>query len=147
ASIVGITTNTALAVKGASSNAGTLTMNGATLNFGNNGSAAGTKEVVNVDFSTLNAVNLGAATATINLGKGFNDGATLFLSNNSSTLTGSLLSIGDSSGQNYNLSYSSVLLGAGTNVIDADSIIIGTGKGRGKIDFQSAAGSLTIAGH
>lgn len=84
---------------------------------------------------------------------GGNAAGTLLLANTTNTIIASQVRIGDSSippatggvGDN-NGGTSTLSLGPGTNVINADSIIIGATKGRGTLNFQNSLGSIVIAG-
>jgi fibronectin-binding autotransporter adhesin len=76
------------------------------------------------------------------------------LANTSNTITADWVRIGDSGqdgggtggSENNNAGRSFLRLGTGTNVINADMLIIGRTKSGGTIEFQEATGSLVIAG-
>lgn len=138
-------------------------------------SVAGSSMVVNggsghftIGYSRSNAAGGGDPAATVNLTQladftynatggelrigGGNVVGSLFLANTSNTIVASQVRIGDSSvlqagGGNNNGGASIMMLGSGTNVINANSIIIGATKSHGTVGFQDPTlGTLTIAG-
>ena len=74
--------------------------------------------------------------------------STLRLANTSNSITAASIVIGDTnqSGGNNGGAVNTLFLGAGTNVLNANTINIGFTKGLGSMSFQTTTGSVTIAG-
>ena len=100
-----------------------------------------------VDLSGLASFRSGTGTGTMAVGAGLNGKGTLTLANTSNVINVATISVGDSGSGNYNLAGTSTInLGAGTNVLQANSILLGAGKGAGILQFAGANGSVTITG-
>ena len=132
--------------------AGTMAVNGTAINISVN------QAVTNAAYFSTAALNVTALASfntnvtTFNIGVGSNttgNGAVL-LSNTANTILATTLVVGDTGGNNGN-GVSTLTLGTGTNVIQADTIRIGRGKAGGNnlIGFVSQApaspGTVTIA--
>ena len=142
-----------------------LVINGGTNSFQlgvprSNG-AGGTDPVATLDLSGLSnfsytgTSNTGSdASGEFRVGQGGNLGGTLLLANTSNTITATNVRVGDTNQPNpgsnvgNNGSASTVTLGAGSNVINATSIVLGAGKTTGNMLFAAgtSTGTLTIAG-
>jgi|GEM_PF-4373482 len=104
-----------------------------------------------LDLSDLSSVTLGSGEAPISevrVAYGQMSGGTLTLSNTSNLLTVAALRVGDS--LRLNASSGTMILGAGANVVAADTLVIGLYKGVGTVRFASQAagspGTLTLGG-
>ena len=142
-------TNTALGTGTPQSGAGgTLAVNGNVTIGVTSGTAAFAANVA-TDLSGLSNFNVTSTTAGfLNVGCGQEDNSSLTLAANN-TINVTTLSVGDSTqgGGSSNASGNPTLnLGSGTNVLDANTIVIGQAKGVGTVQFAGAMGSLTIAG-
>jgi fibronectin-binding autotransporter adhesin len=143
---------TALTVTGTG---GSLVVNGGGGNFSvgipRSNAATGGDPASTVDLTQLSNFTYNA-TAEFRVGGG-NVAGTMLLANTSNTIIANQVRVGDSSvqppggGGNNNGGPGNLMLGLGTNVINANNIIIGATKSQGIVGFQDAAlGSITIAG-
>ena len=113
----------------------------------------GGKDTTTVNLSGLNAFSVNATSGTFNVGFGANTKGLLTLANttvNSAAPTNTIdvgqVNVGNSNGGN-DPGTSFLVLGSGTNTIDASNIIIGDSKTSGSVVFaSSSSGSITIAG-
>lgn len=142
--------------------AGSLVVDNATANFesGLQGSltllAGGTSAFdnaanTNTSFTDLSA--LGSFTANVNevrVGHGVVNTSTLTLSNTSNSITANTVQVSNSVSYNTGSGASSLILGAGTNVIATNTLNIGIAKGNGIVKFASqtagSAGTVVIGG-
>lgn len=136
--VAGNSTKTALGTSGG----GTLTVNGA---FTMGGAATTASNTMVVDLSGLANFNNINAAGTMAIGNTLDNNATLTLAATANTINVATLSIANTT-TNYNLGYSTLKLGAGTNTLQASSIIIGQGKAHGAMQFAGSGGSVTING-
>lgn len=104
-----------------------------------------------LDVSGLSAVTLGSAEAPINelrVGFGLTSTGLLTLSDSSNAITAAALQIGHSNGGNPG--GGTLVLGAGENVLSADTVNIGLSKANGTVRFASQSpgspGTLTLGG-
>jgi autotransporter-associated beta strand protein len=148
----GSTTATKLTVDGG----GSLAVNGTTIAIGQ-GLAA--NNVLWTNTGTLDVTSLASFSADVtnfNVGVGATGGTgsngILLLSNTANTLIATTLKVGDTLTQNGGGGTTSLTLGTGTNVIQANTIEIGKGKGGGtgfRVAFASqtagSPGTVTIA--
>jgi autotransporter-associated beta strand protein len=136
-------TNTALAT-GSAGTGGTLMINGnATIGVAGSTSNAAN---VSVNLSGLAAFIINSTGGTLNVGSALNSRATFTLAGNANSINVATLAVGNTS-SNYNLADLSTLsLGAGSNTVQAGNIILGQGKGIGRMIFSGASGSVTITG-
>ena len=141
-------TNTALGTGTPLSGAGgTLTVNGnvtVSSNANNAGGSGSSNETAVADLSGLSSFNETATGGTLLLGFGFRSTGILTLAANNNINVGTI-TVGNANGQNGGLN-SSLNLGTGTNVSDANTFNIGLGKNEGNVQFAGLTGSVTIAG-
>ena len=104
-----------------------------------------------LDLSGLSSVTLGSAAFPISelrVGFGLTSTGWLTLSDASNTITATTLQIGNSSGNNGGAG--TAILGAGTNVLSANTVNIGLSKTSGTLKFASqttgSSGTVTIGG-
>jgi fibronectin-binding autotransporter adhesin len=119
----------------------------ATIDFGvANSNQNATENGATVDLSELGSFT--ANVANFRVGFGSRIRTTALLSDTANSITANLVTVG-SSGTN-NASPAVMVLGAGTNVVHANTIDVGRGKGEGTIRFASQAagspGTLTVRG-
>lgn len=112
----------------------------------------------NTNFSLTDLSALGSFTANVNevrVGYGVVNTSVLTLSNTSNTITANAVQISNTSSYNAGSTYAgvgktSLILGAGTNVISTDTLNIGVSKGDGTLKFASqtagSAGTLVLGG-
>lgn len=105
----------------------------------------------NTSFTDLSA--LGSFTANVNevrVGHGVVNTSTLTLSNTSNTITANTIQISNTVSYNAGSGTTSMILGAGTNVISTNTLNIGLAKGGGILKFASqtagSAGTVVIGG-
>ena len=109
----------------------------------------GGQPTANLDMSGL--ANFVFSTGTGSFGVGnlvTRSSSTLTLANASNTITAATVGVGDSNqpGGNNGGAGSNLLLGAGTNVINANTINVGFTKSTGTFQFAGGTGSVTING-
>ncbi|HET6407974.1 MAG TPA: autotransporter-associated beta strand repeat-containing protein, partial [Chthoniobacteraceae bacterium] len=148
ATVAGV--RTAFSVSGSS-----LVVNGGgghfTIGYSRSNAATGGDPAATVDLTQLTNFTYNATGGELRIGGG-NVAGSLNLANTSNTIVAAQVRIGDSSvlqpgGGNNNGGSSSLTLGPGTNVINANSIIIGATKSHATLAFQDPSlGTLTIAG-
>jgi fibronectin-binding autotransporter adhesin len=127
-----VATNTGLTVTG-----NELDVNGSVIvGLTANGTAGTTRTVSNLDLSGLTTFKMNAAAGTFNIGTNQQAGGTITLANVSNTITAASISVSVTSA---NAGTSTIVLGNGTNVLNASTINIGTGKGTGTIRFGTGA--------
>ena len=129
------------------SGAGFMSVTGGTIQIG---VAQTTVNAANNDQPTLDLTALtgvgqtfafSANVPTFNIGQGSDTGGIVLLSNTSNNIIATTLEVGDSAGNNQG-SNSTLTLGTGTNVIQADTINLAFSKATGTINFASqTAGS------
>jgi fibronectin-binding autotransporter adhesin len=144
--------NTALNVSGNSLvvNSGT---NNLLIGVGRNNASPGADPVATMDLSAgagLNNFSYTATTGQLQVGGG-NLRSTLTLANVSNTITVATINVGNSNVNgpgNNNGGRSIMHLGAGSNVLNANTILLGEGKSGGILDFaaSAASGTVTITG-
>jgi autotransporter-associated beta strand protein len=123
-----------------------ITNTGATVEIGRattGENSPGAANSTTVDMTGL--ASFSANVTTFRVGFGTKNNANFALSNTSNSITATTLSIADSN--NLNGAVVDVVLGAGTNVLRADSIVIGAGKGTSsRLAFasQAAGGSGSV---
>jgi autotransporter-associated beta strand protein len=124
------------------SGAGHFTVGVTRSNTPTNGDPAAT-----VDLTGLDNFSYTATTGELRVGGG-NVAGTLRLANVSNTITAAQVRIADSgvATGNNNGGNSTLSLGGGTNVINANTIAVGAVKTAGTFNFFSGTGSVTIAG-
>ncbi len=128
---------------GAPGTGGTLTVNG---NVSVGQGAGNVLSTTEVNFSGLSHFNATSTGGSLTVGSNTNARASLTLANNANTINVGTLSVGNTSG-NYNLSdLSTLALGPGTNALQTPTLILGQGKGNGRMIFAGANGSVTITG-
>lgn len=105
----------------------------------------------NTSFTDLSA--LGSFVANVNevrVGHGVVNTSTLTLSNTSNTITANTVNISNTVSYNAGSGTTSMILGAGTNVISTNTLNIGLAKGGGILKFASqtagSAGTVVIGG-
>jgi autotransporter-associated beta strand protein len=105
-----------------------------------------------LDLSGLKSFSYNADTSAgeLRVGGG-NARGILLLANTTNTITAAVVHVANSAvtsgtGGNNNGGVSRLGLGAGTNVINADTLNVGGGKSAGIFDFQGSTGTLTLAG-
>ncbi len=140
---------------------GSVVVNGGASHFianpGRSNNAIGNNDPrVTLDMSNLTNFTYSGVTATGIVGEfrvgGGNGRATVSLANTANTITAASIRIGDSTAtsngdNNGNQGPRSTLhLGSGTNVLAANSFIIGSGKSGGALDFLTSSGTLRITG-
>ena len=150
--------NTVLNINGG----GTLNITSTTnsnfnVGVGNNANSLGGTPLATMDMSGSTTGSAGLSNFIFSTGTGsFGVGnlvtrssSLLFLANTSNSITAATVGIGDSNqssgGNNANLG-SILYLGAGTNVINANTINVGLTKSLGAIQFWTGTGSVTIGG-
>jgi fibronectin-binding autotransporter adhesin len=107
-------------------------------------SDTGARDTTNFNLANLSTFEMNAPTGALNFGTIMDAGGTITLANVSNTITVATLAI---SATTSNAGTDTLILGNGTNVINASTINIGTGKGTGIVQFGAAAtGSVTIGG-
>jgi fibronectin-binding autotransporter adhesin len=148
--VSGVVTNLNISGDSLVVNGGTNTM---ATGVGRSNAATGTDPAATVDMSAnggLNNFTYTGTTGEFRIGSG-NGSGTVTLANVSNTITAAAVRVADSqiAGTGDNNARRSILhLGAGTNVLNSNTIVVGSGKSGGTIDFAAAAtnGSVTIAG-
>ncbi|MHA3770792.1 beta strand repeat-containing protein [Verrucomicrobiota bacterium sgz303538] len=104
----------------------------------------GSDPTATVDMSGLKEFSFNATTTgELRVGYGGNTAGTLRLANTSNTITARAVQIGASNGQNAG-GASTLSLGAGTNILYADTFNVATSKANGTINFFDATGTLVI---
>jgi autotransporter-associated beta strand protein len=101
-------------------------------------------------FGTLNLGGLSnfvysTTTGTIGFGVGTRGSAIVSLASTFNSLTAPSMSVGTTGGGNAN-GNSTINLGAGSNIFNVDSILIGGGKANALVQFAGGTGSLLIRG-
>jgi fibronectin-binding autotransporter adhesin len=129
---------------------GTLAVNGGaghfTVTLPRTNAASGADPNATVDLSGLSHFIYTATSGELRVGAG-NAPATMRLANTSNTITAAQIRVADTSlGTGDNGATASLFLGAGTNDIRANNIIVGMRKGTGNFTFQGPTGSISIAG-
>jgi hypothetical protein len=110
------------------------------------GNAAG-QASASLNMSALSAFMFSTTTGEFDDGTGSHGAGNVILANTSNSITAATVRIGDSTDGTVSGNAggsSSLSLGAGTNVIDANTINIGIAKDVGSLKFAGATGSLTI---
>ena len=131
---------------------GSMAVNGTTISIGVNQAAqnAGYSSRGTLDVSALAAFNTNVTTFNMGVGSTTTGVGNVLLSNTANTIQATTLTVANTGGNNGN-GTSTLTLGTGTNVIRADTIEIGKGKGSspGMVKFASqvpgSPGTVTIA--
>jgi autotransporter-associated beta strand protein len=131
---------------------GSMAVNGTTISIGVNQAAqnAGYSSRGTLDVSALAAFNTNVTTFNMGVGSTTTGVGNVLLSNTANTIQATTLAVANTGGNNGN-GTSTLTLGTGTNVIRADTIEIGKGKGSspGMVKFASqipgSPGTVTIA--
>jgi len=126
------------------SNTGTLSVAGNVIVGLSTGS--GNHAVTVADLSGLANFTAGSGSGTFRVGFGSLNRARMILASTSNAINVATISVGETS-NNGNSSHNNILnLGAGTNILQATNIHIGTQKASGVVQFAGAGGSLSISG-
>jgi fibronectin-binding autotransporter adhesin len=146
--------NTYAGSSGIQGSGGILTVNGTMTVGGANTNSTSTKDNTTADLEALSGFNLNAPSGALNIGYGQNVKGILVLASgagsanviNVGTIDMGTSAIGPVGSSENGQTGSELFLGTGTNVIEANTINLGSGKSTGAIAFQYSAGSVSISG-
>ncbi len=148
AATTAITASTTVTLNSAGT--GNLNINAGTGNFTLGVSAESNSlgtDTATMNLSSLSSFTFSTTTGQFLVGFGGRSLGTLTLSGTANSITTATFSVGNSNTLNApGSAVSQVLLGGGTNVINANTITLGQGKSSGNLVFAGSGGSLTIAG-